>query len=117
MVQARFDIFGPDAKLVLRADSIFGQTFSRAAYEQLMSLGPLEEGEATVRLAMAECCLQSGDKDRAKIVLVEAAQKIKKLADSIEEASARQSFLTRVIENRRILELREQLECGDGPPP
>ncbi len=81
-----------------------------------MSLGPLQEGEAIVRLAMAECCLQSGDKDQAKIVLAEAAQKTRQLVDSIEEPSARQSFLTRIHENRRILELCEQLGCGDGPP-
>jgi len=36
MVQARFDIFGPDAKLVLRAGSIFGQTFHPAGVKALV---------------------------------------------------------------------------------
>jgi tetratricopeptide (TPR) repeat protein len=36
MVQARFDIFGPDAKLVLRAGSIFGQTFRPAGVKALV---------------------------------------------------------------------------------
>ena len=35
-VQARFDIFGPDAKLVLRAGSIFGQTFRPAGVKALV---------------------------------------------------------------------------------
>jgi hypothetical protein len=36
MVQARFDIFGADAKLVLRAGSIFGQTFRPAGVKALV---------------------------------------------------------------------------------
>jgi tetratricopeptide (TPR) repeat protein len=97
-----------------RADEALAH--ARSAHEQLMSLGSLEEGELMVRLAMAECWLQSGVEAQARVVLAEAAQKISELADGIEDASARQSFLTRIPENRRILELCEQLACGGGHP-
>jgi eukaryotic-like serine/threonine-protein kinase len=36
MVQARFDAFGPDARRVLSAASVFGQTFRRAAVAALL---------------------------------------------------------------------------------
>ncbi len=86
------------------------------AHHQLIDLGALEEGESTIRLAMAECWLQEGEKAQARTVLATAAQRLSELAQGIEETSARQSFLTRIPENRRILELCEQLECGSGLP-
>jgi serine/threonine protein kinase/tetratricopeptide (TPR) repeat protein len=87
---------------------------ARAAHEWLKNKGPLDEGEATVRLAMAECLLQTGDKAGARTVLVEAAKWLMELANTLEEPPARQSFLTRRPDNRRILELCDELGRGVG---
>jgi ATP/maltotriose-dependent transcriptional regulator MalT len=82
---------------------------ARDAYEQLKTLGTLDEGETTVRLALIECLVQKGDIPAAKTILEEAARRIFDLANAIDEDPVRESFLGRIPENRRILELSRQL--------
>jgi ATP/maltotriose-dependent transcriptional regulator MalT len=87
---------------------------AREAYEQLKTLGTLDEGDAIVRLAMAESLLASGDGAAAKSVLAEARKSIEAVADGLDGPAERTSFMTRIPENRRITELCEELGCDLG---
>jgi predicted ATPase len=78
---------------------------ARDAYAQLESLGVVDDGEATIRLALAECLIASGNALTAHDVLDKAASRILASAEMIDDATVRESFLARIPENRRILEL------------
>jgi tetratricopeptide (TPR) repeat protein len=87
---------------------------AREAYEGFKKLGALDEGEPTVRLALAESLLQTGDQAGAREVLAKAAQSLMESANTMEEPLARQAFLTRRPDHRRILELCNEIGCGLG---
>jgi tetratricopeptide (TPR) repeat protein len=82
---------------------------SRDAYAQLERLGVVDDGEATIRLALAECLIAVGDTTAAREVLDKAAGRILASAEAIEDPAIRESFLTRIPEHRRILELAREL--------
>jgi tetratricopeptide (TPR) repeat protein len=82
---------------------------ARDAYAQLESLGVVDDGDATIRLALAECLIATGDTLAAREVLEKAANRILTSAEAIEDPSSRESFLTRIPEHRRILELAREL--------
>ena len=82
---------------------------ARDAYAQLESLGVVDDGEATIRLALAECLIAVGDTLAAREVLAKAAGRILASAEAIEDPAIRESFLTRIPEHRRILELAREL--------
>jgi len=82
---------------------------ARDAYAQLESLGVVDDGEATIRLALAECLIASGNALTAHDVLDKAASRILASAEAIEDPANRESFLTRIPEHRRILELAHEL--------
>jgi len=82
---------------------------ARDAYAQLESLGVVDDGEATIRLALAECLIAAGDSIAAREVLDKAAKRILASAEAIEDPAIRESFLTRIPEHRRILELAREL--------
>jgi tetratricopeptide (TPR) repeat protein len=85
---------------------------ARDAYAQLESLGTVDDGEATIRLALAECLVATGDRLAAKEVLDKAASRILASAEAIEDPVIRESFLTRIPEHRRILELARELAAS-----
>jgi tetratricopeptide (TPR) repeat protein len=85
---------------------------ARDAYAQLESLGVVDDGEATIRLALAECLIAVGDTLAAREVLEKAAGRILASAEAIEDPAIRESFLTRVPEHRRILELARELAAS-----
>jgi tetratricopeptide (TPR) repeat protein len=85
---------------------------AREAYAQLESLGVVDDGEATIRLALSECLIADGDATAAKEVLEKAASRILVLAETIEEPAIRESFLTRIPEHRRILELAREVAAS-----
>ena len=87
---------------------------ARAAHTQLESLGAVDEGEATIRLALAECLLDTDDRLAAQQILRQAAKRVLFQAKSIEDPAIRESFLTRFPEHRRIIELWRQLSPADG---
>jgi eukaryotic-like serine/threonine-protein kinase len=87
---------------------------ARAAHAELVRIGSVDEGEAAIRLALAECLIESGDTSAAQIVLEEAAQKLTMQVDGFEDASARHTMLTRIPEHRRLLELWDQIAAGAG---
>jgi tetratricopeptide (TPR) repeat protein len=85
---------------------------ARDAYAQLESLGVVDDGEPTIRLALAECLVATGDRLAAKEVLDNAASRILASAEAIEDPASRESFLTRIPERRRILELARELAAS-----
>jgi ATP/maltotriose-dependent transcriptional regulator MalT len=68
-------------------------------------LGGLEDGEATVDLALAEALAASGDQDGAKKVLREARARLLARADKIASQAWRDSYLLRVPDHARALAL------------
>jgi tetratricopeptide (TPR) repeat protein len=88
------------------AEALLG---ARDAYAQLESLGAVDDGEATIRLALAECLIAAGDTSVAYEVLDKASRRILASAEAINDPASRESFLTRIPEHRRILELAREL--------
>jgi tetratricopeptide (TPR) repeat protein len=82
---------------------------ARDAFAQLESLGVVDDGEATIRLALAECLVAAGDTLATREVLDKAVSRILTSAEAIEDPASRESFLTRIPEHRRILELAREL--------
>ena len=63
-------------------------------YAQLESLGVVDDGEATIRLALVECLIAAGDALAAQEILDKAAKRIVTSAEAIEDPAIRESFLT-----------------------
>jgi tetratricopeptide (TPR) repeat protein len=78
---------------------------AREAAELLESLGQLEEGEALVRLAHAECLHAVGDRLAAASAITAAEQRLLARAEGIADPRRRESFLARIPENARTLAL------------
>ena len=85
---------------------------ARDAYSQLESFGVVDDGEATIRLALAECLIAGRDIAAAQEVLDTAASRILAAAKAIDDPEVRESFLNRIPEHRRILELAHELATG-----
>jgi tetratricopeptide (TPR) repeat protein len=85
---------------------------ARDAYAQLESLGVVDDGEATIRLALGECLIATGDASAAREVLEKAAGRLLASAEAIDDSAIRESFLTRIPEHRRILELARELAAS-----
>jgi tetratricopeptide (TPR) repeat protein len=93
-------IRGMNARILLRAgrtDEALGH--ARAAYELLERLGAIEEGEAVVRLALAEALDASGDRLGSQAVLAAARQRLLDRAARISDPEHRQRFLSQVPEH------------------
>ena len=67
--------------------------------------GGVEEGEALVRVVYAEALAHAGDQDAARAAIKEARDRLHVRASWLHDATLRDSFLTRVPENARTLEL------------
>ncbi|MDB4946299.1 MAG: Adenylate cyclase [Labilithrix sp.] len=78
---------------------------AREATEVLDALGGIEEGESYVRLAFAEALDAAGDRDAAREAIATARVRIMERAAMIHDLAWKESFLTRVRENARSLEL------------
>ena len=81
--------------------------------EFLESAGALEVGEALLRLTHAESLYMMGDYARAREAIAGAQAWVLRQAAHIENPSWRHSFLERVTENRRILELARAWHIED----
>jgi tetratricopeptide (TPR) repeat protein len=77
---------------------------AREAMRRLETLGRLEEGEAVVRLALAEALAAAGDKEAAAETLASGRAWLLARAEGIEDPELRARFLERVPEHARILE-------------
>ncbi|MDB4934680.1 MAG: Adenylate cyclase [Labilithrix sp.] len=81
---------------------------AREAMDVLDSLGGVEEGESYVRLTFAEALDANGDHDAAREAIATARVRILERAAMIHDPSWKDSFLERVRENARTLELARQ---------
>ncbi len=77
---------------------------------ELDGLGGIEEGESFVRVTYAETLAASGEPARAKRAILGARARIVARAELISDPQWRASFLERVEENARTLELAEAWE-------
>ncbi|MGA7744731.1 MAG: serine/threonine-protein kinase PknK, partial [Polyangia bacterium] len=85
---------------------------ARDAYAEFERIGIVDDGEATIRLALAECLIAGRDIAAAQEVLDTAASRILAAAKAIDDPEVRESFLNRIPEHRRILELAHELATG-----
>jgi tetratricopeptide (TPR) repeat protein len=83
--------------------------FARDAFAQLESMVVVDDGEATIRLALAECLVATGDQPAAQQAVSTTAQWLRTRAETIDDPAMRESFLTRIPEHRRILDLARAL--------
>jgi tetratricopeptide (TPR) repeat protein len=94
----------------LLAQSRLGEALlnARDAYAQLERLAVVDDGDATIRLALAECLIATGEIAAAQEILDKAASRILASANAVDVPAILESFLTRIPEHRRILELARE---------
>ncbi len=80
---------------------------ARRAMALFDQLGGIEEGEALVRLSYAEALEASGDHAGACAAIATARTQLLSRADKLREVAFRKSFLERVPDHARTLELAE----------
>ena len=90
-------------------------TTAREAHRLLELLGGTDEGESQVRLVYAEALWGSGLHDEARAALQAAQARLRERAARIAEPRWRESFLTRVPENARTLDLGTQYQTRPKP--
>jgi eukaryotic-like serine/threonine-protein kinase len=88
---------------------------SRHAMDLLGSLGEIEEGGAFIHLAHAEALLASGEAGAARTAAAAGRARLLGQAEKIADAALRRSFLERVPENARLLDLASRLLRLDAP--
>ncbi len=71
----------------------------------LDATGGVEEGEALARVVYAEALAHAGDHDAARAAIKEAVDRLRVRASWVQDPSMRQSFMERVPENARTMEL------------
>ena len=71
------------------------------------SLGTVEGRESHLRLVYAEALAAQGRTAAARDAILEARDRVVEGADRIADATLRKSFLTRISENARTLELAD----------
>jgi tetratricopeptide (TPR) repeat protein len=106
--------------LALLARSLHGQgrfaealPYAREAYAQLETLGQIQDGESSVRLAFAECLIAFQDLIAARKVIEKATERLRKQANSIDVPEWRRSFLERIPEHARIFALARELGISE----
>jgi tetratricopeptide (TPR) repeat protein len=77
---------------------------AREAHEQLLALGAIEEGDAMVRLAYAECLNATGAKPAAIVVIEDGCRRLRERAATIRDPDLRKRFLTDVPVHARMLQ-------------
>ncbi|MDC3962149.1 serine/threonine-protein kinase [Polyangium jinanense] len=78
---------------------------SEAAMAILASIGRMGTDEIGVRLARVLALRAGGDSERMRVELAAARERVSWMASRLDTEEARQRFLSRVTENRRVLEL------------
>ncbi|MBK8259592.1 MAG: protein kinase [Polyangiaceae bacterium] len=97
---------GVQARILLRqGDPTPGALLAQKAIHLVRSLGGVDSGEATIRLAYLESLTASRSWDEMSIEAPATHQWLLSRADKIKDPTARERFLTRVHENAAILGL------------
>ncbi len=81
---------------------------AREARSRLDNQRVIDGVEGTSHVVLAECVLATGDRPVAHEILREANERLRELADTIDEATTRRSFLTGLPEHQRLLQLCRQ---------
>jgi len=82
---------------------------ARQAMAILDRLGAIEEGEALVRLVLAEALLGGNERDEARAVIQLAAARVVARAERISDPRYRKSFVERIADHARTIELATRL--------
>jgi len=82
-------------------------TIAREAYTLLESLGGLDEGEMLVRLGYAEALAANGRGEESRALAAVAAERLRRLAERLDDPALRASYLDAVPENAALLALAE----------
>jgi ATP/maltotriose-dependent transcriptional regulator MalT len=91
---------------------------ARGAVELVNSMGIVEEGEAFIRLIYAELLFERGERPKAAAAIGAARERLLARAAKISDPAARASYLSRVPDHARTLELaRAWLEEDQGAMP
>jgi predicted ATPase len=92
-----------------------GLEAAREAMSILEAIGSIDEGEALIRVVFAAALEATGDAVAARTAIAEARGHLLERADKIADPARRRSFLERVPDNARTLELaRRWLGQGEG---
>jgi hypothetical protein len=99
---------------VLRAQRRPAEALAAAeeAMKLMHSVTGVEEGESLIRLAYAEALIDNGRDARGAVAV--AADRLRQRAARISDPAWRQSFLERVPDNARILELERRWRGASG---
>jgi tetratricopeptide (TPR) repeat protein len=84
------------------------QTIERALV-RMAEVGSVEEGEALIRLSLAEALYATGRRDEARHAVAQARDRVMERADKIRDPARRRCFLDSVPENARTLALARAL--------
>ena len=78
---------------------------ARRGMEMLEQLGGIDDGEAIIRVTLAESLAATGAHDEARRAITSARQRLLLRAEQIVDERLRRAFLEVVPENRRTLAL------------
>jgi len=95
--------------LLARRSLLDALALAREANAALEAIGGVEEGEALVRLMLAETLSGVGDHEAAAAATHRAAERLLERASKISDPSWRASFLERIPEHARTLELARRI--------
>jgi tetratricopeptide (TPR) repeat protein len=95
--------------LLARRNLLDALAFAREAFHELETLGGVEEGEALVRLMLAETLEAVGDHEAAAAATKRAAERLVERAAKISDLGWRKSFLENIPEHARTMELVRRL--------
>ncbi len=90
--------------LVARGTTAEALSTARAAFDAFRA-GPIDEGEAIIRLAWAEALRASGDEPAALAAITDARAALEARAARMPDEAMRASFLTAIPEHARTFEL------------
>ncbi len=92
---------------LLRDDKVASLEAAREAFELLVSLGGIDEGESLVRLVWAEALFANDEEMMGRVAIGDAASRLHARADRMTNEAVREAFLTQVPENALTLEIAE----------
>lgn len=90
---------------LLRDDKEAAFEAAREAFELLVTLGGIDEGESLVRLVWAEALFANGQETAGRALISDAERRLMARADRMTNAAVREAFLTQVPENALTIEI------------
>ena len=105
------------AEVLLRRGRVADACNAASAAVELLARngGSIPDGELALRLTWAETLHAAGDVNGARAAIALARERLLAMAERIRDAGVRESFLRRVPENARVLQLAHDWLEGDRP--